>query len=41
MASTPQFKVNQLAKDLGIKTKDITDILKDKGFEAKSQKTGS
>ena len=27
MASTPQFKVNQLAKDLGIKTKDITDIL--------------
>ena len=38
MASTPQFKVNQLAKDLGIKTKDITDILKDKGFEAKSQK---
>ncbi len=38
MAITPQFKVNQLAKDFGIKTRDITDILKDKGYEAKSQK---
>ena len=25
-----QYKINQLAKDLGIKTKEITDILKEK-----------
>ncbi len=37
--ATPQFKVNQLAKDLGLKTKDVTDVLKDKGVEAKSQQT--
>ncbi len=34
-----QFKVNQLAKDLGIKGKDITDLLGEKGFEVKSQTT--
>ncbi len=37
--ATPQFKVNQLAKDLGLKTKEITDALKAKGVEAKSQQT--
>ena len=37
--ATPQFKVNQLAKDLGLKTKDVTDVLKAKGVEAKSQQT--
>ena len=37
--ATPQFKVNQLAKDLGLKTKDVTDVLKEKGVEAKSQQT--
>ena len=37
MASNPQFKVNQLAKDLGIKSKDIVDTLADKGITAKTQ----
>ena len=31
------FKVNQLSKDLGIKTKDITDLLTAHGVAAKSQ----
>ncbi|MBR4295392.1 MAG: translation initiation factor IF-2 [Clostridia bacterium] len=34
-----QFKVNQLAKDLGIKGKDITDLLGEKGFDVKAQAT--
>lgn len=38
MAITPQFKVNQLAKDLGMKGKDLTDFLSEKGIEVKSQK---
>ena len=37
MALSTQYKVNQLAKDLGLKTKDITDALKEQGVEAKSQ----
>ena len=37
MANNPQFKVNQLAKDLNIKAKDITDILAEKGIAVKSQ----
>ena len=37
MASNPQFKVNQLAKDLGIKSKDIVDTLAEKGIAAKTQ----
>ena len=37
MASNPQFKVNQLAKDLGIKSKDILDTLAEKGITAKTQ----
>ena len=39
MANNPQFKVMQLAKDLGLKSKDITDILADKGMDVKTQKT--
>ena len=35
----PQFKANQLAKDLEIKSKDIIDIMSAKGIEIKSQKT--
>ncbi|MGI6166748.1 MAG: translation initiation factor IF-2 [Eubacteriales bacterium] len=34
----PQYKINQLAKDLGIKTKEITGILKEKGIEVRVQK---
>ncbi|MBE6538542.1 MAG: translation initiation factor IF-2, partial [Ruminococcaceae bacterium] len=34
-----QFKVNQLAKDMALKSKDITDVLASKGFEVKSQAT--
>ncbi len=36
MAANPQFKVNQLAKDLGIKSKDIIDTLAEKGISAKT-----
>ena len=36
MATNPQFKVNQLAKDLGIKSKEIIDTLADKGIAAKT-----
>ena len=37
MAANPQFKVNQLAKDLGIKSKDIIDALAEKGVAVKTQ----
>ena len=37
MAITPQYKVNQLAKDLGVKSKDMQDILAQKGMEVKTQ----
>ena len=37
MATNPQFKINQLAKDLGIKSKDILDTLAEKGINAKTQ----
>ena len=37
MATNPQFKVNQLAKDLGLKSKDIIDALAEKGITAKTQ----
>ena len=37
MAVTPQYKVNQFAKDLGIKTKDVQDVLAQKGLEVKTQ----
>ena len=36
MAVNPQFKINQLAKDLGKKSKDIVDLLTAKGFEVKN-----
>ena len=36
-AANPQFKVNQIAKDLGIKSKDIIDLLGDKGITVKTQ----
>ena len=40
MAFNPQFKINQMAKDMGLKSKELTDILTDKGMgEVKSQKT--
>ena len=40
MAVNPQFKINQVAKDLGKKSKDIVEILTAKGFEVKTtQKT--
>ena len=38
MAVTPQIKANQLAKDLNIKSKDMMDIMAEKGLEVKSQK---
>ncbi len=36
MATNPQFKVSQLAKDLNIKNKTITDLLSNKGITVKS-----
>ena len=39
MAVKPQIKANQLAKDLGLKSKDIVDIMADKGIELKTQKS--
>ena len=35
--ANPQFKVNQLAKDLGLKSKDIVDTLAKKGVTVKTQ----
>ena len=40
MAFNPQFKVNQMAKDMGLKSKELTDLLADKGIgDVRSQKT--
>ena len=39
MALNPQFKVNQLAKDFGLKSKTLTDILASKGVEVKTQRS--
>ena len=40
MAFNPQFKINQMAKDMGLKSKELTDLLADKGMgDVKSQKT--
>ena len=40
MAFNPQFKINQMAKDMGLKSKTLTDLLADKGMgDVKSQKT--
>ena len=38
MAVKPQIKANQLAKDLNIKSKEIVDIMAQKGIELKAQK---
>ena len=37
MAITQNFKVNQLSKDLGLKSKDIMDVLAAHGVQAKTQ----
>ena len=40
MAFNPQFKINQMAKDMGLKSKELTDLLSDKGIgDVKSQKS--
>ena len=39
MAVKPQIKANQLAKDLGLKSKEIVDIMAEKGIELKTQKS--
>ena len=40
MANNTQFKINQIAKDLGKKSKDIVEVLVAKGIDVKnSQKT--
>ncbi len=39
MAQIAQYKVNQFAKDLNLKSKDITDILESKNISVKSQAT--
>ena len=39
MAFNPQFKINQMAKDMGLKSKDLTDLLTAEGVaDVKSQK---
>ena len=38
MAVSSQFKVNQLAKDLSLKAKDLTDLFAEGGIDAKTQK---
>ncbi len=39
MAFNPQFKINQMAKDMGLKSKDLTELLAGKGIaDVKSQK---
>ena len=38
MAVTPQIKANQLIKDLNIKSKEMSDIMSEKGLEFKAQK---
>ena len=38
MAVKPQYKANQLAKDLGVKSKEIVDVMAKKGLELKAQK---
>ena len=39
-AFNPQFKINQLAKDMGLKTKDLSELLTAKGMDdVKPQKS--
>ena len=37
MALTQNFKVNQLSKDLGLKSKDLVELLASHGVEVRSQ----
>ena len=39
MAINPQYKVNKMAKDLGLKSKDLSDILANVGKDVKTQRT--
>ena len=39
MAINPQYKVNKIAKDLGMKSKELSDILASGGLEVKTQRT--
>ena len=39
MAINPQYKVNKMAKDLGLKSKDLSDILAANGKDVKTQRT--
>ena len=39
MAQLAQYKVNQFAKDLNLKSKDVLDILESKKITVKSQAT--
>ena len=39
MAQIAQYKVNQFAKDLNLKSKDIVDVLESKNISVKSQAT--
>ena len=32
MAFNPQFKINQMARDMGLKSKELTDLLAEKGI---------
>ena len=36
MAINPQYKVNKMAKDLGMKSKDLSDILAANGKDVKT-----
>ena len=39
MATFNQFKINQMAKDMGLKSKDLTDLMAEKGMtDTKAQK---
>ena len=38
MANNPQLKINQLAKDLGKKSKDIVELLTGKGIDVRIRK---
>jgi len=39
MAINPQYKVNKMAKDLGLKSKELSDILAARGKDVKTQRT--
>lgn len=39
MAQAPMFRINQLSKDLGIKTKELQSILEEAGIGEKTPMT--